>query len=79
MIEGALHDSRCYIVEKVPAFRSEGCLRRTPLEGGQQLAFLPKDGSVLLVPVPRIDELIGIVKVAEEVDYRERTGREERY
>lgn len=48
-------------------------------KAGQQLAFLPKDGGVLLVPVPRIDELIGIVKVAEDVDYRDRTRRDERY
>ena len=44
-------------------------------KAGQQLAFIPKDGGVLLVPVPDIEALRGIAKGASTDDYRDRKDR----
>ena len=46
-------------------------------EAGQEFVLLPKDGGVLLVPVPEIGNLVGIVSGADTTDYRDR--REDRY
>jgi AbrB family looped-hinge helix DNA binding protein len=48
-------------------------------KAGQQFVFVPRDGGVMLVPVPEIEDLIGIAKGAKTEDYRDREGREDRY
>ena len=42
---------------------------------GQEFAFIPKGGGVLLVPVPRPQALAGSVKGARRSGYRDRTDR----
>ncbi|MBC8130871.1 MAG: AbrB/MazE/SpoVT family DNA-binding domain-containing protein [Rhizobiaceae bacterium] len=42
---------------------------------GQEFAFLPRDGSVVIVPVPTIDELTGIAEGADTGNYRDRNDR----
>ena len=44
-------------------------------EAGQQFVFIPKDGGVMLVPVPTLEELRGIAKGANPNDYRDRNDR----
>ncbi|MEO8804310.1 MAG: AbrB/MazE/SpoVT family DNA-binding domain-containing protein [Rudaea sp.] len=44
-------------------------------EAGQEFAFIPKGGGVLLVPVPKIEELTGALKGASPRDYRDRNDR----
>jgi AbrB family looped-hinge helix DNA binding protein len=44
-------------------------------QAGQVFAFVPKGESVLLVPVPRQEELRGIACGANTENYRDRTGR----
>ena len=44
-------------------------------EAGQIFAFIPKDGGVLLVPVPDIEALPGIAKSAWTDNYRDREDR----
>jgi len=41
-------------------------------EAGQELAFIPKGKGVLLMPVPKLDELAGIAKGARKDGYRDR-------
>jgi AbrB family looped-hinge helix DNA binding protein len=42
---------------------------------GQQFAFIPKGKGVLLVPVPKIEDLFGIAKGANPNDFRDREDR----
>ena len=42
---------------------------------GQKFVFIPKGGSVLLVPVPTIEELRGIAKGKDASGYRDRKDR----
>ena len=42
---------------------------------GQEFVFLPKGKSVLLVPVPKPDELFGIAKGVRTDGYRDRDDR----
>ncbi|MFN3547777.1 MAG: AbrB/MazE/SpoVT family DNA-binding domain-containing protein [Mesorhizobium sp.] len=42
---------------------------------GQKLAFVPKNGGVMLVPVPELDDLLGIAKGADKTGYRDRNDR----
>lgn len=42
---------------------------------GQEFAFIPRDGGVLLVPVPTIEELTGIARGVEDRNYRDRDDR----
>ena len=42
---------------------------------GQKFAFLPKDGGVMLVPVPRWEELAASMSEADAEDYRDRNDR----
>ena len=42
---------------------------------GQEFVFIPKGGGVMLVPVPKREELFGIAKGANGEDYRDRTDR----
>lgn len=44
-------------------------------EAGQEFAFIPKAGGVLLVPVPRLDDLMGIAPEGERTGYRDRDDR----
>jgi AbrB family looped-hinge helix DNA binding protein len=42
---------------------------------GQEFAFIPKGEGVLLVPVPKLEDLAGLARGAKPEDYRERTDR----
>lgn len=44
-------------------------------EAGQEFVFIPKDGGVLLVPVPTLEDLRGIAKGADPTGYRDRRDR----
>jgi AbrB family looped-hinge helix DNA binding protein len=39
---------------------------------GQKFAFIPKDGGVMLVPVPRLEDLAGSMRGANTENYRDR-------
>jgi AbrB family looped-hinge helix DNA binding protein len=42
---------------------------------GQKFAFIPKDGGVLLVPIPRLEDLAGSMRGANTENYRDRNDR----
>jgi AbrB family looped-hinge helix DNA binding protein len=42
---------------------------------GQKFVFIPKGDSVVLVPVPKREDLFGIAKGANPGDYRDRNDR----
>jgi AbrB family looped-hinge helix DNA binding protein len=42
---------------------------------GQEFAFIPKGAGVLIVPVPRMEDLTGIAKGAKAENYRDRQDR----
>jgi len=42
---------------------------------GQEFAFIPKGEGVLLVPVPKMEDLAGLAKGAKAENYRDRTDR----
>ena len=42
---------------------------------GQEFAFLPTEGGIMLVPVPTFQELRGIAKGANTEGYRDRNDR----
>lgn len=44
-------------------------------EAGVTFAFIPKGTGVLLVPVPKLDDLKGLAKGADTSDYRDRSER----
>ena len=44
-------------------------------KAGQVFAFIPKDGGVLLVPVPEEEDMFGIAKGAAIDNYRDRNDR----
>jgi AbrB family looped-hinge helix DNA binding protein len=44
-------------------------------EAGQVFAFIPKGEGVMLVPVPKPEELFGLARGANPEDYRDRTDR----
>ena len=44
-------------------------------KAGQKFTFLPKEGGVMLVPVPSLDELRGIAKGSDKTGYRDRDDR----
>jgi len=44
-------------------------------EAGQTFAFIPKGTGVLLVPVPKRDDLKGLAKGARPEDYRDHGDR----
>jgi AbrB family looped-hinge helix DNA binding protein len=44
-------------------------------QAGQEFAFLPKGEGVLLVPVPKREDLAGLARGASPRDYRDRTDR----
>ena len=44
-------------------------------EAGQVFAFIPNGAGILLVPIPRIEDLAGIAKGADPSGYRDRNDR----
>lgn len=44
-------------------------------KAGQQFAFLPKDGGIMLAPVPALEDLVGVAKGAKATDCRDREDR----
>jgi AbrB family looped-hinge helix DNA binding protein len=44
-------------------------------QAGQVFAFIPKGEGMLLVPVPRLEDLAGMARGAKPTDYRDRTNR----
>ncbi len=44
-------------------------------QAGQVFAFIPKGEGMLLVPVPRLEELAGMARRAKPEGYRDRTDR----
>jgi AbrB family looped-hinge helix DNA binding protein len=44
-------------------------------QAGQVFAFIPKGDGVLLVPVPKLEDLAGMARGAKANDYRDRTSR----
>lgn len=44
-------------------------------KAGQEFVFIPKGKGVLLMPVPRIEDLRGLAKGADPHDYRDRPDR----
>jgi AbrB family looped-hinge helix DNA binding protein len=44
-------------------------------QAGQEFAFIPKGEGVLLMPVPRSEDLAGLARSAKPEGYRDRTER----
>ena len=44
-------------------------------KAGQRFVFIPKGAGYILVPVPRLDDLLGIAKGANPENYRDRNDR----
>jgi AbrB family looped-hinge helix DNA binding protein len=44
-------------------------------KAGQEFAFIPRGGGVMLVPVPKREDLKGVVRGASTQDYRDREDR----
>jgi AbrB family looped-hinge helix DNA binding protein len=44
-------------------------------QAGQEFAFIPKGEAVLLVPVPKPEDLAGLARGAKPESYRDRTDR----
>ena len=44
-------------------------------KAGQKFAFIPSGKSVVLVPVPTLDDLLGMARGANPENYRDRTDR----
>jgi AbrB family looped-hinge helix DNA binding protein len=44
-------------------------------KAGQEFAFVPKGEGVLLVPVPKLEDLAGVARGATLENYRDRTDR----
>jgi bifunctional DNA-binding transcriptional regulator/antitoxin component of YhaV-PrlF toxin-antitoxin module len=44
-------------------------------QAGQVFAFIPKGTGMMLVPVPKLEELAGLAHGAKPDDYRDRTDR----
>ncbi len=44
-------------------------------KAGQKLVFIPKGSGVMLVPVPKIEDLFGIAEGANPEGYRDRNDR----
>ncbi len=42
---------------------------------GQEFVFIPKGSGVLVIPVPKIEELAGIARGARNLEYRDRKDR----
>jgi len=44
-------------------------------QAGQEFAFIPKGEGVLLVPIPKLEELAGLARGARREHYRDRADR----
>lgn len=44
-------------------------------KAGQEFAFIPKGSGILLVPVPKIEDLAGTLAGVDIQDYRDRDDR----
>lgn len=44
-------------------------------EAGQEFVFIPKGKGVLMIPVPELDQLVGMAKGARKDGYRDRKDR----
>ncbi len=44
-------------------------------EVGQELAYVPTETGVKLVPVPKLEDLLGILPNADPTNYRDRDDR----
>lgn len=44
-------------------------------QSGQQFVFIPKGKGILLMPAPSFEELQGIAKGSDPVDFRDRSDR----
>ena len=44
-------------------------------QAGQEFAFIPKGEGVLLVPVPKPEDLVGLARGAKPEGYRDRADR----
>jgi AbrB family looped-hinge helix DNA binding protein len=44
-------------------------------QAGQEFAFIPKGEGVLLVPIPKREELAGLLRGANPEGYRDRSDR----
>lgn len=44
-------------------------------QAGQVFAFIPKGEGILLIPVPKLEELRGLARGAKPQGYRDRTDR----
>lgn len=44
-------------------------------KAGQEFAFIPKGKGVLVMPVPELEQLVGIAKGASKDGYRDRKDR----
>jgi AbrB family looped-hinge helix DNA binding protein len=44
-------------------------------QAGQEFAFIPKGEGLLLVPVPKLEDLAGLARGANSEGYRDRTDR----
>ncbi len=42
---------------------------------GQEFVFIPKGSGVLVIPVPKIEEIAGIARGARNLEYRDRKDR----
>ncbi len=49
------------------------------LQAGQRFAVIPKGNAIVLAPIHPLEEMRGILKVADTSDYRNRTDCLERY
>lgn len=53
----------------------EGVRAANNWKPGQEFVFIPRNGGVMLVRVPTIDEMRGIAKGADADGYRDRNDR----
>jgi AbrB family looped-hinge helix DNA binding protein len=44
-------------------------------QAGQEFVFIPKGSGVLVMPVPSLNDLLGIASGANPADYRDRKDR----
>ncbi|MDB5651992.1 MAG: AbrB family transcriptional regulator [Hyphomicrobiales bacterium] len=44
-------------------------------QAGQEFVFIPKGKGVLVMPVPKAEDLAGIARGAKNLDYRDRKDR----
>ncbi|PKR88256.1 AbrB family transcriptional regulator [Pleomorphomonas diazotrophica] len=42
---------------------------------GQEFAYIPKDSGILIIPVPRLEDLVGVANGVDSEDYRDRQDR----